>query len=368
MHHERRALKVGLAVGGGTGPELAEVFERTLACLADANGATFEIVRSSRRYRTYVDVARQTPAAAAAAAAEDAQAYEDFLLELARKDVRAVFRTAFNAESIYLSRERLRSVKVELLPFAHGKFLLVRDQAQGFYAGGNNAPASSPDVIVRSCEFRRDVTERVLDFALLEAAAMWGPRETGRIVLVYKFHVLDNRFASWIAAFARARSLRIELFQPDTMNRRLLRDEFRGNVLVLGSNEWLDIAHADLLARYGGLVHDERCTRNVYLDPRLEGLVEYQTVHGSADDIAGRGVVNPLAAMRSAAAIAERCGGYLGSTARLEEAITAARRGKPATESTSLIAGRVLERYCAKDEKASSKGTKYSRTRTSVAS
>jgi tartrate dehydrogenase/decarboxylase/D-malate dehydrogenase len=367
MHDKRRALKVGLAVGGGTGPELAEVFERTLARMTDAHGAAFEIVRSARCYRTYVDVAIQTPAAAAAAAAEDARAYEDFLLELARKDVPAVFRTAFNAESIYLARERLRSVKIEPLPFAQGHFLLVRDQAQGFYSGGNNAPASSPDVIVRSCEFRRDVTERVLDFALLEAAAMWGPEETKRIVLVYKFHLLDNRFAGWIAAFARARSLRIELLQPDTMNRRVLRDEFRGNVLVVGSNEWLDIAHAELLARHGGLVQDERCTRNVYLDPRLEGLVEYQTVHGSADDIAGRGVVNPLAAMRSAAAIAERCGACLGATTRLEEAIAAARRTIPSTESTSLVAERVLERYRASAEQAWSRGIKYSRIKRRVA-
>jgi isocitrate/isopropylmalate dehydrogenase len=259
--------------------------------------------------------------------------------------VRAVFRTAFNAESVYLARERLRSVKVEHLAFAHGSFLLVRDQAQGFYAGRNNAPQSSSDLIVRTCEFRRDVTERVLDYALREAAQTWGAPATQRIILVYKFHLLDNRFTRWIDDFARARSLRLDLLQPDTMNRRLLRGEFRGNVLIVGSNEWLDITHAELLARHGGLVHDERCARNVYLDSRLEGLVEYQTVHGSADDLAGRGLVNPLATMRAAVAVAERGGACRGAMAGLEDAIAAAGTTAHATEGTAIVARRVMERY-----------------------
>jgi tartrate dehydrogenase/decarboxylase/D-malate dehydrogenase len=338
-------LKVGLAVGGGTGRELAEVFELALRCLTDVHGQAFEIVRSSHRYRTFFDMAGQAPAAAASAASEDALAYEEFLLGLARNGVRAVFRTAFNAESVYLAREHLRSVKVEYLPFAHGSFLLVRDQAQGFYAGRNNAPDSSSDLIVRTCEFRRDVTESVLDFALREAAQTWGPGATQRIVLVYKFHLLDNRFTHWIEDFARARSLRLELLQPDTMNRRLLRGEFRGNVLVVGSNEWLDIAHAELLARHGGLVHDERCVRNVYLDSRLAGIVEYQTVHGSADDIASRGLVNPIATLRSTVALAEYGGACPGATARLEDAIAAARKTAHMTEGTAVVARRVMERY-----------------------
>jgi isocitrate/isopropylmalate dehydrogenase len=338
-------LKVGLAVGGGTGPELAEVFEFALRCLTDIHGQAFDIVRSSHRYRTFFDMAGHAPVAAAATAYDDALAYEDFLVDLARSDVRSVFRTAFNAESVYLARERLRSVKVEHLPFAHGAFLLVRDQAQGFYAGRNNAPDASSDIVVRTCEFRRDVTESVLDFALREAAQTWGPGAKQRIVLVYKFHLLDNRFTQWIEDFARARSLPLELFQPDTMNRRLLRGEFRGNVLIVGSNEWLDIAHAELLARHGGLVHDERCARNVYLDSRLAGLVEYQTVHGSADDIAGRGLVNPLATMRSAVAIAERSGTCQGATARLEDAIAATRKTAHVPEATAVVVCRVMERY-----------------------
>lgn len=339
--------KVGLATGGGTGPEIAGVFERALSLLADAHATAFELIRSPRRYRSYFDVAALSAAAAAAAAAEDARAYEDFLLELAERGVRAVFRTAFNAESLYITRERLRAVKVERLAFERGEFLLVRDQAQGFYAGANGSPEDSPDRVVRTCEFRRDVTEMVLERALSEAAASWGgPGKAARIVAVYKYHLLDNRFARWVADFARARALRIELCQPDTMNRRLLRGEFNGNVLVIGSNEWLDIVHAELLARHGGLIQDERCARNLYLDPRLAGLEEYQTVHGSADDIAGLGIVDPLAALRAAAAIAERHGACAHAAALLDEAIAASRvGGTPGGQDTALVERRVLERY-----------------------
>jgi isocitrate/isopropylmalate dehydrogenase len=342
MASKRGAIPVGLAVGGGTGPELASVFERALSRLGEAHGARFEIVRDNRRYRTFFEVAELSAAAAARAAAQDAAAYEAFLLGLARRGVQAAFRTAFNAQTIYAVREQLRAVKIEALSFKHGSFLLVRDQAQGFYAGTNDDPESSPDSLTRTCVFRRDITEKVLARALEEAAQHWGAdAKPDRIFAVYKFHLLDNRFARWVQAFSKARKLRIELFQPDTMNRLLLRGGLKGRLLAIGSNEWLDIAHAELLARYGGLVQDERCARNAYLDERVEGVAEFQTVHGSADDIAGKDAVNPVATLRAAAAVAQRSGACPGAVDAMERAIENAR----AREGTERTAARVLSSY-----------------------
>ncbi|MBI3552405.1 MAG: isocitrate dehydrogenase [Elusimicrobia bacterium] len=356
MDDERPALTVGLAVGEGTGPELSEVFKTTLSRLADAHGVALEMRVSPRRYRTYASVGFNAVSAedAARAAEDDAKAYEAFLLELAGDGCGAVFRTAFNAQSIYLVRERLEGVKLEALPFAEGELFLVRDEAQGFYGGVNNPAGPSPDLIARTCEFRRETTERVIDFAIQAAGEHWGGVDRiERIVMAYKFHLLDNRFARWVAEHARARKLRIELFQPDTMNRGLLRGEFEGNVLIVGANEWFDIMHADLLARHGGFDQEERFTRNVYLAARLRGLSEYQTVHGSADDIAGRGSVNPLATMRAAAAMLERHAGRAGVAARMEAAIDAVKAsgretpGRGGALATSSVARRVMDGYSA---------------------
>ena len=315
-------MKVALAVGGGTGPELAEVFERTLSALGGA-----ELLRSTRLYATY---------STAELAREDAEHYERFLLEARAQGCAAVFRTAFNAQSLYLVRERLTAVKVEAL----GDLLLVRDQAQGFYAGDNDA--GSAESILRTCRFSKAVTWKILDFAVAEAQRLWGGMD--RIMMVYKFHLLDTRFARWVKEYPRP----IELVQPDTMNRALLRGAVRGRTLVVGSNEWLDVMHADLLARRG-LVQDERFSVNHYLHERLTGLVEYQTVHGSADDLAGKGVVNPLATMRAAAAI---LGGEASS--RLEAGIASAKAAGLLTPDlgggarTAEVERAVLDSCCAK--------------------
>jgi nicotinamidase-related amidase len=104
------------------------------------------------------------------------------------------------------------------------------------------------------------------------------------------------------------------------MNRHLLRGTFRGNLLIVGGNEWGDIMHAELVARAGLGRQEQCCTRNVYLAPGVEGFVELQTVHGSADDIAGRGEVNPTATLRAAAAALEEVG-CAGAAAAVEHAL-----------------------------------------------
>ena len=82
--------------------------------------------------------------------------------------------------------------------------------------------------------------------------------------------------------------------------------------MTIAGNEWADIMHVMLLNMFGQGAQEARCTENVYLHPELHGLSEYQTVHGSADDIAGKGVVNPFATVRAAAAILERHAGCKG--------------------------------------------------------
>jgi hypothetical protein len=107
-----------------------------------------------------------------------------------------------------------------------------------------------------------------------------------RVQMIYKFHLLDMRMAEWVDEYATEHGLEIHICQPDTANRQLAREEWRGNVLLIGANEWSDIMHAELVIKYGHGAQEERFSRNVYLHPDLDGMVEYQTVHGSADDIA----------------------------------------------------------------------------------
>ncbi|MEU8761318.1 isocitrate/isopropylmalate family dehydrogenase [Streptomyces sp. NPDC048659] len=315
------APTVGLAVGRGTGAELAEVFERVLRALTAALPHGVRIERSPRVYHSYVslrdghDVERIRELTA-----EDADHYERFCRELAAAGTPAVFRTAVNAQSLYLVRRRLRAVKVDLLGEGTSDLLLVRDQAQGFYTGENR---HTPGEVVRTLTFSRDVTEAVVRYALERARREWPDGEAGRIVMAYKFHLLDGAFDTWVSELAERLGVRIEVFQPDTVNRNLLAHGLPGRTLLIAGNEWADIMHVMLLDRFGSARQENRCTENVCLDPGAAGLVEYQTVHGSADDLAGRDLVNPVATVRAAALVAERHCGVPGAVAEVERALAA---------------------------------------------
>lgn len=320
---DRNPLLVGLAVGEGTGPELAAVFEDALTQFAAHHGVDVRIERAPLVFRTFGGVVSSGLSAVevARSAEENARAYEDFVRGFVGRGGSVIFRTAFNAQPLYSVRERLECVKLEVLPRSSGELLLVRDQVQGFYTGDNNSAADA-DVIRRTCTFSREKTFRVLDFALDAARRRWG--STARMdhfVLAYKFHLLDRRFEGWVAEYGRRHEVVPKLCQPDTVNRGLLRSSFDGNTLLVAGNEWGDIMHADLLSRFGLGSQEERCTRNVYLATDVAGLVEYQTVHGSADDIGGRGVVNPAATLLAAAHVLEEHGGSAGLIAKVGDAL-----------------------------------------------
>ncbi|MFF7187958.1 isocitrate/isopropylmalate family dehydrogenase [Streptomyces sp. NPDC008222] len=310
---------VGLAVGRGTGPELAAVFERVLGALTADQPAGVEIARSPRLYHSYVslrpegDVGRIRELTA-----QDADHYERWCRTRARRGTTAVFRTAINAQSLYLVRRRLRAVKVDLLTTGAGSLLLVRDQAQGFYSGEN---LHTPGQVIRTLTFSREVTEAVVGYALERARSEWPDGRIGRIVMAYKFHLLDGAFDAWVASLADRFGVRIEVFQPDTVNRNLITHGLPDRTLLVAGNEWADIMHVMLLDRFCSDRQENRCTENVCLAPGAAGLVEYQTVHGSADDLAGRDLVNPLATIRAAALIAERHAGCAGAVRATEAAL-----------------------------------------------
>ncbi|MFE7562227.1 isocitrate/isopropylmalate family dehydrogenase [Kitasatospora sp. NPDC057500] len=344
---------VGLAVGRGTGAELAAVFERVLHRIASLYGAGVEIVRSPRTYHSYVSLREEVGdiERIRALTEEDARHYERFCRERARLGTTAVFRTAVNAQSLYLVRRRLQAVKVEPIAAGDGSLLLVRDQAQGFYTGENR---HAPGVVTRTMEFSREITGKVLEFAVRRARRLWPDGGPARVVMAYKYHLLDGALDDWVGEIARGLGVEVRLFQPDTVNRNLITHGLGDRTVVVAGNEWADIMHVVLLDRFGGERQESRCTENVHLHPELRELVEYQTVHGSADDLAGKDTVNPVATLRAAAAIAERHAGCPGAVAAVETALAAAEQRGVRTpdlggrHSTTAVVDAVLDALAAR--------------------
>ncbi|MGH7950071.1 MAG: isochorismatase family hydrolase [Candidatus Binataceae bacterium] len=314
-------MKVGLAVSEGTGPELAEVFQQVIANFAQLYSVDVTVQRSPRLYHTYHSIIADNQLERVARLTnDDASHYETYCRELAGAGVPAVFRTAMNAQSLYLVRQRLQAVKVERLSADALDLLLIRDQAQGFYTGHNEHRVED-GVVSRSCDFSKQLTAAIVAFAIRQSREIWNDGRIDRIIMAYKFHLLDGLFSSWVREWSAEHSIDIEIFQPDTVNRNLITNGLQGRVLIIGANEWADIMHVILLRLLGLGPQENRYTRNVYLHPDLNGLMEYQTVHGSADDLAGKRLVNPFATSRAAAAIMERHAGCNGAEVAMERAV-----------------------------------------------
>lgn len=348
MRSPTTPLSVGIAIGAGTGPELADVFERAAQTWAAERSSAVAFERCPHQFRTFGPIARGSVVDADRVMREDADRYAAFLRSLYCRGSRIVFRTAFNAQSLYRVREELLAAKVDVLPTATGEILLVRDASQGFYAG-ENLIDEDEDVIRRVCTFRRATTDRVLDFALREATARYGSvAALDRAVVACKFHLLGPQFARWIADYSRRSGVPFDLWQPDTTNRNLLRGELRGRVLIVGANEWADVMASDLMLRAGLGSQEECCSRVAYLEESVRGLAEVQTAHGSADDLSGKDVVNPAATLRAAALALEYGGMVPGLMARVGHAIAAVTSGGCCTpdaggiSSTTAVVDQVL--------------------------
>jgi homoisocitrate dehydrogenase len=145
-------------------------------------------------------------------------------------------------------------------------------------------------------------------------------RENGKALLtiVHKANVLalsDGLFRTTALEVAAGYpSIEVEEQLVDSMAYRMIREPQRYDV-VLAPNLYGDILSDAAAALVGGL--GLAPSANVG-----EGFVLAEPVHGSAPDIAGKGIANPVAAIRAAALLVEHLG--VGSIARrIESAVDA---------------------------------------------
>ncbi|KAL9118778.1 MAG: hypothetical protein Q9187_004673 [Circinaria calcarea] len=316
-----RVLTVGLAVGHGTGPELADIFERVILHLADPYSVHVQLRRPSRIYHSYLSLfsAGDNQENINKETMEDVEHYKRFCEEEAARGTRVIFRTAITAQSLYIVREDFEAIKIERFDQGQASILLVRDQAQGFYTGSNDV---GEEVVSRTCYFSKGLFGRIVSYSLERARQLWGPDAIDSIAMVYKHHLFGGTFDGWAKQLSKQYAVKVEFIQPDTMNRNLLAFGIQGKRLIIAGNEYADIMQVILIDMFGKQVQETSYAENVYLHPKLHTLSEYQTVHGSADNLVGKGIVNPTATIKAAAAILERHAGCTG----LEETLNSTLR------------------------------------------
>ncbi|MFJ8309562.1 MULTISPECIES: isocitrate/isopropylmalate dehydrogenase family protein [unclassified Streptomyces] len=181
---------------------------------------------------------------------------------------------------------------------------LYRENTQGLYVGigGTVAPAGRVTVAIDECVYTRDTVEKFVRFCLGQL------RDKGRrkVTLVHKSNAVPNTGGLWQDVFRRELTAFPELTGSeeyvDSFCYNLVRDAtpYEG---VLASNLFGDIVSDIGAALMGGL----GLASSASVCPET-GLALFEPVHGSAPDIAGKGIANPYAAAMSLAMMLDHLG------------------------------------------------------------
>ena len=199
-------------------------------------------------------------------------------------------------------------------------FVVVRENTEGEYAqvGGFVYHRQPEEIAIQTSVFTRRGIERIVRFAFDLAVKRNGKR---RVCSVTKSNAQGYSMVLWDSVFeevaAQYPQVETEALLVDAAAMNFVRRPESFDVVV-GSNLFADIL-SDISAI---LIGSMGLAASANLDPLRRYPSMFEPVHGSAPDIAGKGIVNPLAAILSAAMMLEHLGVAEGA-AEVERAVAA---------------------------------------------
>lgn len=193
--------------------------------------------------------------------------------------------------------------------------VVVRENSEGEYVdnGGLLAPDTPGEVAVQSAVHTRRGVERIMRFAFKLAQTRHAQRKPGsvktapRLTMItksnaqrYAYVLWDKILAEMAPQFADVQTDKLHI---DAATLELVRRPHTFDVIV-GSNLFGDIL-SDLT---GGITGSLGLNPSSNLNPERKYPSLFEPVHGSAPDIAGKGIANPVGAILSAAMMLEWLG------------------------------------------------------------
>jgi tartrate dehydrogenase/decarboxylase/D-malate dehydrogenase len=182
-------------------------------------------------------------------------------------------------------------------------FVVVRENTEGEYAqvGGFVYQHQPDEVAIQTSVFTRRGIERIVSFAF-ELAVKRNKKR--RVTSITKSNAQGYSMVLWDRTFRD-----VAAQYPDVETESLLVDAAAMNFIrrpesfdvVVGSNLFCDIL-SDISAI---IIGSMGLAASANLDPQRRFPSMFEPVHGSAPDIAGKGVVNPLAQILSAGMMLE---------------------------------------------------------------
>lgn len=242
---------------------------------------------------------------------------------------------------LYANLRPVRSLP-RVSPRAGINMLVVRENTEGLYAGRERLEDGSDTAIAERVITRRAslrLAERAL--ALMQPGAQ-SPARPRRLTIVHKANVLpltDGLFRDTVRQAAarcqeQGQPVEVDELLVDIAALKLASEPERFDVIIT-TNLFGDILSDEAAHWMGGMG----------LAPSInlgEGVALAEPVHGSAPDIAGKGIANPIAAVLSGALLARYIWSMEEAAGRIEAAVDAvlaksAVSGMTTVEITSAI-------------------------------
>jgi tartrate dehydrogenase/decarboxylase/D-malate dehydrogenase len=180
--------------------------------------------------------------------------------------------------------------------------IIIRENTEGEYSsvGGHMFPGTDREVVIQESVFTRTGVDRVLRFAFQQAANrprkhLTAATKSNGIAITMPFW--DQRVAAIAQEFPQ---VTWDKFHIDILCAHMVQHPDRFDVIV-ASNLFGDIL-SDLAPACTGTIGIAP-SANLNPDGRFPSL--FEPVHGSAPDIAGRGIANPVGQIWSAALMLE---------------------------------------------------------------
>ncbi|MCV7284330.1 tartrate dehydrogenase [Mycolicibacterium wolinskyi] len=183
-------------------------------------------------------------------------------------------------------------------------FVVVRENVEGEYSeiGGRLNRGFPEEMAVQESVFTRAGVSRIADYALELAKT-----RRGYVTSATKSNGIVHTLPFWDEVVAERAALhpdvRVDSEHIDALAAKFVLQPERFDVVV-GSNLFGDIL-SDLAAAVAGSIG---IAPSANLDPTKQYPSMFEPVHGSAPDIAGKGIANPVGAVWSAAMMLEHLG------------------------------------------------------------
>ena len=347
-------MKIAILPGDGIGPEIMAEAVKVLACLdlrfeleeAKVGGAAYEAFGHPLPEAT-LKLAREADAVLFGAVGDwkydklDRPLRPEQAILGLRKNLElfANFRPAICYEEL----THASSLKPEIV--AGLDLLIIRELTGDIYFGQPRGRRASPDGAFQGAEeafdtmrYSRPEIERIAHVAFQAAR-----KRNKKVLSVDKANVLET-FQFWRDVVTEVHAgypdVELEHMYVDNAAMQLVRAPKRLDVIVTGN------MFGDILSDEAAMLTDSiGMLPSASLNARNQGL--YEPSHGSAPDIAGKGVANPLATILSAAMMLRFSLNQEAAAQRIEAAVKAVlasglRTGDIHSEGTSRVGTREM--------------------------